>query len=202
MLQLWLQVAAVPFIWSSFLQVAANRQPFYTAFQAELTSLEALPSSMQVPAVLPGHQQQQQQQHVVPQHGPAPADLKEFVGAEVARAVHAVYGQALDLDVPLVQAGLDSLGASWRLVPYGLSCMDPWLDCKQLCLVCMPADSPATMPYFSYPSPLASPGLDGTCRLGPSPEDEMSRAWLRRGCGGQERAEQGAWIGAACHTDV
>ena len=104
-LQLWLQVAVIPFIWTQFLQAAAHREPFYAAFQDELAfCTPTTPSNLSL-------LEQPQQQHVPEDSTVSLPALTERVGAEVARAVRAVHGQDLGWEVPLVQAGLDSLGA-------------------------------------------------------------------------------------------
>ena len=110
-----LQVAAIPFQWDSFLQRAANRQPVYAAFQADIPGLNMLGTPLEAPhpplqlqqQQHPQQHQQQQRQHDPPRGEPA----RERVGAAVVAAVRAVQGQDLGWDVPLVQAGLDSLGA-------------------------------------------------------------------------------------------
>ena len=52
------------------------------------------------------------------------------VGAEVARAVRAVHGQDVGWEVPLVQAGLDSLGAHLLFTCLWQS---PGLQCRASC---------------------------------------------------------------------
>ena len=93
-----LQVAAVPFMWGTFLSMPANQQPVYSGFSAAAVQ----------PTITAMAADQQPVQH--------PSRPSQDVGAEVARAVQAVLGQEVGSEVPLVQAGLDSLGSSAHLL--------------------------------------------------------------------------------------
>ena len=101
LLTAWLQVAAVPFLWSAFLSLPANQQPFYSGFQAAPASAQQQTSAADAASNRSSQQPVSQQ----------PSRSRQDVGAEVARAVRAVHGQDVGWEVPLVQAGLDSLGA-------------------------------------------------------------------------------------------
>ena len=92
-----LQVAAVPFLWSTFLSSAFQGQQ---AFYAEFSPKHTLPNSSNA-AVM--HQPGMQAT-------PAPTWEAARVHAQVVQAVRAVHGQEIGGKVPLVQAGLDSLG--------------------------------------------------------------------------------------------
>ena len=90
----------MPFLWRSFLSIPANQQPFYSGFQSQ-------PQQAVTSASAGRTGQQQQQQQSQPSSN---VSSDRNVAGEVARVVRAVLGQDIGCDVPLVQAGIDSLG--------------------------------------------------------------------------------------------
>ena len=84
------QVAAIPFGWPTFLANSANRAPFYASFEAAQASAAAPPTSS----------------ISKPKQGAS----EDAIRKEILSLVQNVVGSAVGENVPLVQAGLDSLG--------------------------------------------------------------------------------------------
>ena len=128
----WLQVAAIPFLWDRFVKSPQGRSSLYSNFVAEPAGVQ--PSRAQAVKVLPGvsvsHQQSGEsashdrtdeslQLRLIPtsiaainrRDVCAIADLsQEAIQHLVLGTVTAILGMEPSLELPLVQAGLDSLG--------------------------------------------------------------------------------------------
>ena len=83
-------MAAIPFIWPTFLSNPAHQAPFFQSFRAE-TQADA--------------------KTIMESREPASSHIsKDAVRREVLSSVESILGAAIGENIPLVQAGLDSLG--------------------------------------------------------------------------------------------
>ena len=90
-------MAAIPFVWPTFLANPTNRAPFYQSFDAAQDSVAGPFSS---PAIKPKQ-----------------SASEDAIRKEILSTVQNVLGSAVGDSVPLVQAGLDSLGTAFPLLP-------------------------------------------------------------------------------------
>ena len=125
-------VVASPFAWPRFLDSARRELPFFDEFAASLRA-----SSASTPASLPAAGGAA---YVVP--GDA-AQRRAFLAAQVAAAVRGLLGADVGAEEPLMEAGLDSLGA---------------VELKNALQRAVGSELPATV-MFDYPSVRALVGF-------------------------------------------
>lgn len=92
-----MQVAAVPFVWSLF-HLPASQAHFYSNFELSSPKPAPVSSAAAAASITASTAAAESVAHAVD------------VRAVVMQAVKAVHGQDVDASLPLVQAGLDSLG--------------------------------------------------------------------------------------------
>ncbi|CAL8465604.1 g5140 [Coccomyxa elongata] len=99
------QVVAVPFLWDAFAGSPQGKLPFYQQFTGDASITKVLgPEALQPP-------QQENTARTTSTESEQKGLSMEAARELVARVLRAVQGSAPDQDAPLVQAGLDSLGA-------------------------------------------------------------------------------------------